>query len=94
MKNNFKTFPDSRKFEPDTDDGEFGDGAYIVAISTWFLDFKKELKEQLRKIEETEKDPAYWQMSSSGQIMENETRKRFIRELLGVDEDSSKKEGQ
>ena len=58
MKNNFKTFPDSRKFEPkDRDEGEFDYNGYIVAISTWFSDFKKEVKQEYIFAREQAKNP-------------------------------------
>jgi hypothetical protein len=40
----FGDFPDSRKFEPETENGFFDSSGYIQAISVWYHDLKKELQ--------------------------------------------------
>ena len=44
-----KDFPDSRNFEPDPngEEDEFDSAGYIEAISVWFNNLKKELREEL-----------------------------------------------
>lgn len=75
MKNNLATFPQEYM--------------NIDPVWQWHYCLTQELKEQLKTIEETEEDPDYWRMASNSQIMENETRKQFIKEILGcVDKDA------
>ena len=44
MINHFKTFPDSRQFEPKTEGAFFDSAGYIQAISDWYHNLKKELQ--------------------------------------------------